>query len=70
MQDALAAHRVAGVSAPAFVEREPHEAPETPGSGFTSVAGVSAPAFVERGRQERQADIVSMCRRGLGPGLR
>ena len=43
--------RVAGVYAPAFVERV--ESVMSPASRSTGVAGVYAPAFVERGRRSR-----------------
>ena len=58
---------VAGVSAPAFVERSPQWSVTI---GVESVAGVSAPAFVERRSSFSNSTGSRRCRRGLGPGLR
>ena len=65
------ARRVAGVEAPAFVERSWHGMGNRRVSTRRCVAGVEAPAFVEReveyaGGHERPAE----CRRGGSPGLR
>ena len=59
--------RVAGVSAPAFVERVRLDSYSSVSGG---VAGVSAPAFVERRPPRPSTRIARGCRRGLGPGLR
>ena len=58
---------VAGVYAPAFVERIKTDDPEKIRG---RVAGVYAPAFVERGEWTDVVYVASWCRRGLCPGLR
>ena len=59
--------RVAGVRAPAFVERG--MSPTAP-VGYSGVAGVRAPAFVERSGSIRLSADAGACRRGACPGLR
>ena len=58
---------VAGVHAPAFVERGPSYAALPPATG---VAGVHAPAFVERPKPPLRPYRALPCRRGSRPGLR
>ena len=60
--------RVAGVHAPAFVERARASRPRPRGPG--GVAGVHAPAFVERGSRRQRRRTVPRGRRGSRPGLR
>ena len=61
--------RVAGVHAPAFVERA-GTGPVSPIGPSSGVAGVHAPAFVERGRLLFRPRWKVECRRGSRPGLR
>ena len=59
---------VAGVEAPAFVERCHKLFKMLPGS--RRVAGVEAPAFVERTFPTYSVVLTATCRRGGSPGLR
>ena len=59
---------VAGVTAPAFVERRPTRCGVS--GRLSGVAGVTAPAFVERSRASTGTATDGRCRRGYGPGLR